>query len=76
MQPTTENSQPKPTTTNGAANGAAQPEDRRTVLRDRLNALNDEAFVGGGADRIEKQHAVGKLQHGNESMFYSIPALL
>ena len=61
MQPTTQNSQSESNNANGATNGAAQPEDRRATLRGRLNDLNSEAFSGGGADRIEKQHAVGKL---------------
>ena len=52
-------SPPNPST---ASNGEAKvPEDARAALRSRLDALNQEAFQGGGADRVEKQHAVGKL---------------
>ena len=60
MQTTPQNTSSNPPKT--TSNGESKPtEDRRDVLRARLNDLNEEAFVGGGADRIEKQHAVGKL---------------
>ncbi len=35
--------------------------ERNTALREQLAAKNAEALLGGGQDRIEKQHKAGKL---------------
>ncbi len=49
------------------ATAAASTQDKdpaehvRQQQRDRLDGLNESAFEGGGGDRIEKQHAAGKL---------------
>lgn len=62
MHTPTENSDSKTESRSTTGNGESKPpEDPRANLRARLTSLNEEALVGGGADRIEKQHAVGKL---------------
>jgi propionyl-CoA carboxylase beta chain len=38
-----------------------EKKDRNTSLREELAKRNAEALLGGGADRIEKQHKIGKL---------------
>jgi propionyl-CoA carboxylase beta chain len=39
----------------------SQPQDRQIDLRQELKAKDLEARLGGGKDRIEKQHSLGKL---------------
>jgi propionyl-CoA carboxylase beta chain len=40
---------------------SATTDDLRALQRNRLIALQEKATEGGGKDRIEKQHAIGKL---------------
>jgi len=52
---TTKNASPAP------APAATDWDALRTAQRARLQRMSEQAFAGGGKDRIEKQHKQGKL---------------